>query len=220
MEIIEIKNLKKSFDKGLIKALDGVDFSVQKSEFVSIMGPSGCGKSTLLNIIGALDESDKGSTVLVGGENLNNKQDKSNFRVKKIGFVFQFHNLIPTLNLLENIEVAMMGVMNRKKRRERAEELLKMVGLEKRMKSLPTKVSGGERQRAAIARGLANNPEILLADEPTGNVDSKNARKILDIFKEINRKGTTIVLVTHDPKVADAGHRHIHMLDGKITKRK
>lgn len=216
--IIEIKNLKKSYDKGRIKALNGIDMKVKKGEFVSIMGPSGSGKSTLLNMIGALDRAEEGS-ITVAGIDLKKTKDLSEFRSKEIGFVFQMHNLIPNLSVLENVEIPMFeSNLSVKEMRERALELLKAVDLEDRLDQNPTKLSGGERQRVAIARALVNHPSIILADEPTGALDSKTGDVILRLLKNLHEKEhVTLVMVTHEPYVAKMADRIINVLDGEIT---
>lgn len=216
--IIEIKNLKKSYDKGRIKALNGIDLEVKKGEFVSIMGPSGSGKSTLLNMIGALDRAEEGS-ITVAGIDLKKTKDLSEFRSKEIGFVFQMHNLIPNLSVLENVEIPMFeSNLSGKEMRERALELLKAVDLEDRLDQNPTKLSGGERQRVAIARALVNHPSIILADEPTGALDSKTGDVILRLLKNLHEKEhVTLVMVTHEPYVAKMADRIINVLDGEIT---
>lgn len=215
---IEIHNLHKSYDKGKTKALSGVDLEVKKGEFISIMGPSGSGKSTLLNMIGALDRADEG-TIEVAGVNLMKPQDLSEFRSKEIGFVFQMHNLIPNLNVVENVEIPMYETkMNGKEMRLRALELLEAVGLKDQADKNPTKLSGGERQRVAIARALVNHPSIILADEPTGSLDSKMGDVILNLLKNLHTKEqVTLVLVTHEQYVAEMADRVLHVLDGRIT---
>lgn len=215
--IIEIHNLKKSYDNGNIKALNGIDLLVKKGEFISIMGPSGSGKSTLLNMIGALDQPDEG-TIQVAGIDLMHKQDLSKFRSDEIGFVFQMHNLIPNLSVLENVEIPMFeGDLSSQNMRERALELLKSVNLNDRISQLPTKLSGGERQRVAIARALVNHPSIILADEPTGALDSKTGDVILKLLKDLHvKEQVTLVMVTHEPYVANMADRIVNMLDGKI----
>ena len=216
--IIEIKNLKKSYDHGKIKALNGIDLNVQKGEFVSIMGPSGSGKSTLLNMIGALDKADEGY-INVAGIDLIETNDLSEFRSKEIGFVFQLHNLIPNLTVLENVQIPMYeGSYTSKKMDKRAKELLKLVGLEDKIDQMPTKLSGGERQRVAIARALVNHPSIILADEPTGSLDSKTGDVILGILKDLHKKeNVTLVMVTHEPYVAEMADRKIKVLDGAVA---
>jgi putative ABC transport system ATP-binding protein len=216
--IIEIHNLQKSFDKGKIKALNGMDMAIKKGEFISIMGPSGSGKSTLLNMIGALDRADEGS-IKVAEIDLMKTKDLSEFRSKEIGFVFQMHNLIPNLNVLENVEIPMYeGNLNSNEMRERALELLEAVELKDKALKNPTKLSGGERQRVAIARALVNHPSIILADEPTGALDSKTGDVILNLLKNLhNKEHVTLVMVTHEPYVAEMADRIIKVRDGKIT---
>ncbi|HIH62480.1 MAG TPA: ABC transporter ATP-binding protein [Methanobacteriales archaeon] len=215
--MIDIKNLKKTFDDGKIVALDGIDLQVDEGEFISIMGPSGSGKSTLLNMIGALDRPDSGM-IKVAGRNLMKEKDLSSFRAQEIGFIFQLHNLIPNLTVLENVEIPMFEGPYKDSMDERAMELLEYLGLAEKSNRLPSELSGGERQRVAIARALANDPTIILADEPTGSLDSKTEKKILEKLKELNREhNVTIVLVTHDPRVASMASRIIKILDGKIV---
>ena len=219
--IIEIKGLKKSYDKGKITALNGIDLQIKKGEFVSIIGPSGSGKSTLLNMIGALDTAGEGS-VEVAGINLTKTKDLSKFRSQEIGFVFQLHNLIPNLTVLENVQIPMIGTsISGKDMEKRALGLLKSVDLEDRINQRPTKLSGGERQRVAIARALVNNPSIILADEPTGALDSKTGDIILDLLKDLHKKeNVTLVMVTHEPYVANMADRIITVRDGKILEEK
>lgn len=219
--IIEIHNLKKSYDKGKIKALNGIDLEIKKGEFVSIIGPSGSGKSTLLNMLGALDTADEG-TINVAGVDLTKSRDLSQFRSKEIGFVFQLHNLIPNLTVLENVQIPMLETpLSSEKREERAMELLKSVQLEDKINQRPTKLSGGQRQRVAIARALVNHPSIVLADEPTGSLDSKTGDIILDLLKDLHKKeNVTLVMVTHEPYVANLAERSITVKDGKIIEEK
>jgi putative ABC transport system ATP-binding protein len=215
--IIEIRNLKKSYDHGKIKALNGLNLDVKKGEFLSIMGPSGSGKSTLLNMIGALDVADEG-TIQVAGIDLTKNKKLDEFRSKEIGFVFQMHNLIPNLTVLENVEIPMYETkLSTSQMRERALELLKSVNLEDRKDQIPTKLSGGERQRVAIARALVNHPSIILADEPTGSLDSKTGDKILKLLRDLHSKeNVTLVMVTHEPYVGKMADRIVNVLDGKI----
>ncbi len=217
-QFIEIQNLIKTYEGGRIRALNGVNLSVKQGEFVAIMGPSGCGKSTLMNMIGALDQPDQGK-IIIGGEDLSKGTDPSHFRAQKVGFVFQLHNLIPTLTAIENVQIPMFETsLKVGAREEKARKLLALVGLKDRENSLPTKLSGGERQRVAVARALANDPEILIADEPTGNLDSHSAIQLLELLKKIHQEsGNTMILVTHDPNVAAYADRIIRMLDGKIV---
>jgi putative ABC transport system ATP-binding protein len=219
--IIEIKDLKKSYDNGTIKALNGIDLEIKKGEFVSIIGPSGSGKSTLLNMIGALDKGDEGS-INVAGIDLMHKKDLSGFRSGEIGFVFQLHNLIPNLTVLENVKIPMLETpLSSKKMEERAMELLRSVELEDKINQRPTKLSGGQRQRVAIARALVNHPSVILADEPTGALDSKTGDLILNLLKDIHKKeNVTLVMVTHEPYVANMADRIITVLDGKIEEDK
>ena len=219
--IIEIKGLKKSYDNGNITALNGIDLEIKKGEFVSIIGPSGSGKSTLLNMIGALDKGDKGS-INVAGIDLMQDEDFSKFRSSEIGFVFQLHNLIPNLTVLENVQIPMLETpISGKNMEARALELLKSVELEDKIKKRPTKLSGGERQRVAIARALVNHPSIILADEPTGALDSKTGDIILNLLKDLHKKeNVTLVMVTHEPYVANMADRIITVLDGKIREEK
>lgn len=215
--IIEIKNLKKSYDEGKIKALDGLNLEVKKGEFVSIMGPSGSGKSTLLNMMGALDVADEGSISVAGIDLMETKQ-LNEFRSEEIGFVFQMHNLIPNLTVLENVEIPMYEAnLSSSQMRERALDLLKAVNLEDKKDQVPTKLSGGERQRVAIARALVNHPSIILADEPTGSLDSKTGDKILKLLRELHdRENVTLVMVTHEPYVGNMADRIVNVLDGKV----
>ncbi|AXV39577.1 ABC transporter ATP-binding protein [Methanobacterium sp. BAmetb5] len=215
--IVEIRNLRKGFDKGKITALNGIDLNIKKGEFVSIIGPSGSGKSTLLNMIGALDRPDEG-TVMVAGYDLQGKSDLSQFRSREIGFIFQLHNLIPNLSVVENVEIPMFeSGLSGRQMREKALKLLDYMNLSDKASRKPTELSGGERQRVAIARSLANDPSIILADEPTGSLDSKNGDMILNLLKDLHDKEqVTLIMVTHDLKVAALAERTIEVLDGKI----
>jgi putative ABC transport system ATP-binding protein len=219
--IIEIHGLKKSYENGQIVALNGVDLEIKKGEFVSIIGPSGSGKSTLLNMLGALDVADEG-TVKVAGVDLTRTKDLSTFRSQEIGFVFQLHNLIPNLTALENVQIPMLETpISGKKMEERAMELLRSVELEDKINQKPTKLSGGQRQRVAIARALVNHPSIILADEPTGSLDSKTGDIILNILKDLHKKeNVTLIMVTHEPYVANMAERIITVRDGKIIEEK
>ena len=195
--IVEIRNLRKGFDKGKITALNGIDLNIKKGEFVSIIGPSGSGKSTLLNMIGALDRPDEG-TVMVAGYDLQGKSDLSQFRSREIGFIFQLHNLIPNLSVVENVEIPMFeSGLSGRQMREKALKLLDYMNLSDKASRKPTELSGGERQRVAIARSLANDPSIILADEPTGSLDSKNGDMILNLLKDLHDKEqVTLIMVT------------------------
>lgn len=216
--VVEAINLTKLFGDGAeVRALDGVNLQIADGEFLAVMGPSGSGKSTLLNLIGALDRPTEGS-VKVNGQDLAEVKDLDRFRAREIGFVFQLHNLIPTLTARENVEVPMQGIgVPGDRRRQRALELLHLVGLGERVDFLPSQLSGGERQRVAIARALANDPALILADEPTGNLDSTAGADIVRLFARLNREqGKTIIIVTHDPVVALSAQRIITLRDGKI----
>ena len=216
--MIIIKDLKKRYDDGKTAALDGIDLKIKKGEFISLMGPSGSGKTTLLNMIGALDRADEGN-ITVASHDLMEKKDFSSFRSKEIGFVFQFHNLIPNLTVSENIQIPMLETeVPHEKMVQRADKLLKSLNLGNKIDQVPTKLSGGERQRVAIARALVNHPSIILADEPTGSLDSKTGNMILNILREIHQKeNVTLLLVTHESYVADMAERKIYLMDGKIS---
>ncbi len=217
--IIETRDLTRIYGNGeAIHALDGVNLHIARGEFVAIMGPSGSGKSTLLNVLGALDLPSSGQ-VLINGQDLTAIKDKDSFRARTVGFVFQLHNLLPTLTARENVEVPLMANSSPAKRRERAEYLLGLVGLKDRMRHLPGQLSGGQRQRVAIARALANNPPIILADEPTGALDSNNGQELMHLLQELNvSQGTTFVVVTHDLGVARQTRRVVVMRDGRIVR--
>jgi putative ABC transport system ATP-binding protein len=220
--IVEAVELKKTYILGKVpvEALRGVNLKVEEGEFLSILGPSGSGKSTLLNLIGALDKPTSGKLLI---ENVDistlNDGELADLR-RKIGFVFQFFNLIPRFTARQNVELPMaIAGLSGEERRKRAEELLETVGLRERMNHKPTELSGGEQQRVAIARALANNPRFLLMDEPTGNIDSKNAYEIIQLIKRLNKeKGVTTIMVTHDQRLAAEAKRTVHMLDGLIVK--
>ena len=217
--IVETRDLIKVYGDGAeVRALDGVDLVVHAGEFLAIMGPSGSGKSTLLNMIGALDRPTSGQ-VIVNSQDLMTVKDLDRFRARTVGFVFQMHNLIPTLTALENVEVPMMGQpIKARARRRRAMELLDLVGLSERLDFLPAQLSGGERQRVAIARALANEPAIVLADEPTGNLDSQSGAEVMAVLQELNQtRGMTIIVVTHDRAVARATQRRVTLQDGCIV---
>ncbi|MDI6725082.1 MAG: ABC transporter ATP-binding protein [Methanobacterium sp.] len=216
--IIQIRGIKKSFDNGKITALNGIDLNIKKGEFVSIIGPSGSGKSTILNMLGALDVPDEGK-IKVAGYDLRRTKNLNQFRSREIGFIFQLHNLIPNLTVLENVEIPMYeSIYSGKEMRKRAIELLEYVELSDKAERKPTELSGGERQRVAIARALANNPCIILADEPTGSLDSKTGQMILQRLKNLHEKeNVTLIMVTHDMNVASLAERTIKVLDGKIV---
>ena len=217
--IVETRNVSRVYGDGAeIRALDGVNLCIAKGELVSVMGPSGSGKSTLLNVIGALDTPTSGE-VLVDGVNLSTIEDMDTFRAMRVGFVFQLHNLLPTMTSRENIEIPMMGHFGGAERRQRSNELLELVGLADRSNHLPGQLSGGQRQRVAIARALANRPPLILADEPTGSLDSVSGQDLLNLIRDINRsQGTTFLLVTHDISVARQTSRVIVMSDGNILR--
>jgi len=220
--LIELKNVSKVYELGgeKITALDGVNLKVDKGDSIAIMGPSGSGKSTLANIIGGLDIPDSGQ-VLVDGADISKVSDKvlSEYRNKKIGFIFQTFNLQPNYTALENVQIPLIfSGIGTSERKKRAIECLRAVGLEDRMKHRPNQLSGGQRQRVCIARALANNPEVIIADEPTGNLDSKKGQEIVEILKNLNQKaGITIIVITHDPDVAKMAKRVIRIHDGRIS---
>ena len=215
--VFEGIGLKKEFDEGQVQALRGADFRITEGEFVAIVGPSGSGKTTLLQMLGALDRPSAG-TLLYRGESLGDLRDPAEYRAREVGFIFQGFHLLPTLTALENVQIPMFETSRPASEREdRAAELLKAVGLEHRLHHLPAKLSGGERQRVAIARSLANGPSVLLADEPTGNLDSESAGVVLDLIVQLHReKNMTLVLVTHDMTVASRASRAMQMKDGRI----
>ncbi len=216
--VVEINNLVKTYENGHIKALNGIDLTIGEGEFVSIIGPSGSGKSTLLNMLGALDLPDSGSINVAGYDLISNKK-LNEFRAKKIGFIFQLHNLIPNLSVVENIEIPMFtSKLSNSEMRVKALDLLDIVGLRDKASQKPLKLSGGERQRVAIARALANDPSIILADEPTGSLDSKTSTKILKQLIDLHRsQNVTLIIVTHDMDVAKLADRTIEVLDGKLV---
>jgi len=216
--VIEAVDVRKSFDKGVVQALDGLTLTIGSGEYVAITGPSGCGKSTLMHMLAALDRPDAG-TLNVAGRDLNRLRHPESFRRHEIGLVFQMHNLLPHLSALDNVCVAMLGAGTRpKEQRERAQELLSLMNLGDRSYRRPPQLSGGERQRVAIARALANKPRIVLADEPTGSLDSASVTIVLDALEELRAtEEVTVVLVTHDDHVAEAADRTIHMLDGRVA---
>lgn len=217
--LIETRDLTRVYGDGEeIHALDGVNLKIESGELVAVMGPSGSGKSTLLNMLGALDKPTSGE-VIIDGQNMQKIRNKDKFRAQMVGFVFQLHNLIPTLTARENVEVPMMGYVGIRERRKRSKELLELVDLGDRMGHLPNQLSGGQRQRVAVARALANNPSLVLADEPTGSLDSSAGRAIMQLIRDLNEKqGITFIVVTHDPAVARQTNRVIVMADGKIDR--
>ena len=215
--VYEATGLKKEFDGGSVAALRGVDFHVREGEFVAVVGPSGCGKTTLLQLLGSLDRPSSG-TLTYRGKSIANLQDPSEYRAREVGFIFQAFYLLPTFTVVENVQIPMFeGGLSRRERAARALELLKDVGLEHRLKHFPSELSGGERQRVAIARSLANRPSVLLADEPTGNLDSENAAHVVELLLRMhNELGTTLILVTHDLTIAALASRTVRMKDGRI----
>jgi putative ABC transport system ATP-binding protein len=222
MALIELRNVSKIYQLGgeEIRALDDVSLDIDGGEFISIIGPSGSGKSTLMHIVGCLDSPSKGTITLDGTAIQNaSARELARIRNQKIGFVFQFFNLLPKLSVLQNVELPMIySGLPAAKRREHAMEALKLVGLENRSKHRPMQISGGQQQRVAIARALVNNPKIVFADEPTGNLDSQTGERILELFHKLSGEGHTIALVTHDPEIAAVTPRRIEIRDGKIAK--
>ena len=221
MAIVEAVNLKKTYMLGKVPvdALRGVNLKVEEGDFVAILGPSGSGKSTLLNMIGALDKPSEG-TVLIEGSDVSKLNDNQLADLRRrVGFVFQFFNLIPRFTARENVELSMsIAGLSKDERRKRAENLLETVGLKERMNHKPAELSGGEQQRVAIARALANNPSFLLMDEPTGNIDSKTASELIGLIRRLNEeKGVTIIMVTHDQRLVLQTKRTVNMLDGLIA---
>lgn len=216
--VFEAIGLKKEFDEGAVQALRGVDFEIQEGEFAAIVGASGSGKTTLLQMLGALDTPTAG-TLKYRGQSLSELRDPAGYRAHEIGFVFQSFCLLPTFTALENVQIPMFeNHASGAKRKERARELLKSVGLEERLNHFPSKLSGGERQRVAIARSLANSPSVLLADEPTGNLDSKNAENIIELLCSLHKeRRITVVLITHDLDVAACASRALQMKDGRVV---
>ena len=216
--VFEVRGLTKHYDDGRVQALRGVDFRIQPGEFVAITGPSGCGKTTLLQLLGALDQPSAGG-LLYRGRPVPELADPSAYRAREIGIIFQAFHLLPTFTAAENVQMPMFETdLSASQRNERAIELLESVGLAHRLDHFPAKLSGGERQRVAIARSLANGPSVLLADEPTGNLDSENAHHILDLIVRLHREqAMTLVLVTHDSTIASRASRRINMMDGQIV---
>ncbi len=215
---ISLRNVCKHYEDGNVVALDGVSLEIESGTFVSVMGPSGCGKSTMLNMIGALDNPTSGEVFLAGNP-LHALGDLDRVRSQEIGFVFQSYYLLPNLTAIENVQIPMFeSELPRQHRAARAQELLTLVGLADRIKHLPNQLSIGQRQRVAIARAMANEPSLILADEPTGALDSKSGQEVMTLLKELNRtQETTLVMVTHDQNVADQADRTIHLSDGRIV---
>ncbi len=218
--VVEAVNLKKTYMLGKVpvEALRGVNLRVEKGEFLSILGPSGSGKSTLLNLIGALDKPSDGK-LLIDGVDVSTLNDNQLTDIRRrIGFVFQFFNLIPRFTATQNVELSLsIANVGRAEKTKRAKELLEIVGLGDRMNHKPTELSGGQQQRVAIARALANSPRFMLMDEPTGNIDSKTAQEVIDLIRKLNEDGVTIIMVTHDQHLAKEAKRTVQVLDGAIA---
>ena len=221
MEILRVENLTKVYGKGEneVRALDGVSFSVEKGEFVAIIGPSGSGKSTLLHILGAVDEPSSGKVFMDGKDVFKqNEEQLAIFRRRQVGLVYQFYNLIPVLDVVENITLPVQ-LDGRKVNRERLREMLALLGLHGREKHLPNQLSGGQQQRVSIGKALMNSPSVVLADEPTGNLDSKNSQEIMELLKKSNKKyNQTLIMITHDENIALQADRIIAIEDGHITR--
>ena len=221
-EIISLKNIRKTYDLGKVKieVLKGLNATINKNEYVAIMGPSGSGKSTLMNILGCLDKPTIGNYVLNGTDVSQMNDDQlAEVRNKEIGFVFQTFNLLARLSGVENVALPLIYAgLNKANRNAKAESILQAVGLGHRMKHKPNELSGGERQRVAVARALVNDPSIILADEPTGNLDTKTSYEIMELFEEIHRKGNTVIIVTHEEDIARYAHRIIRIRDGIIER--
>ncbi|MDD5382055.1 MAG: ABC transporter ATP-binding protein [Candidatus Margulisbacteria bacterium] len=219
--VVRITDIKRTYYMGKVEvnALRGITLHIARGEFVSIMGPSGCGKSTLMHILGCLDRPTSGDVKLdeVDVDELDDN-DLAEIRNKKVGFVFQTFNLLPKLNAIENVELPLIYAgVGFEERRRKAAALLETVGLKERMYHKPSELSGGQSQRVAIARSLANDPSIILADEPTGNLDSKSGEEIIRLFKELNHKGITLIIVTHDQEIADHSKRIVRLKDGLVV---
>jgi putative ABC transport system ATP-binding protein len=220
-EIIRLEGITRQFRMGaeILKVLKGIDLSIQRNEYVALMGPSGSGKSTLMNLLGCLDTPSGGKYFLNGTEVSHLTDDElAEIRNKEIGFVFQTFNLLPRSTALENVALPLVYAgMRESERKQRATEVLEQVGLSDRMTHKPNELSGGQRQRVAVARALVNKPSIILADEPTGNLDSKTSQEIMKLFGDIHKAGNTVILVTHEEDIAAHAHRVIRMLDGEIA---
>jgi putative ABC transport system ATP-binding protein len=221
-KIIELRNVSRDYNMGgdnIVSALDNINIEIKKGDFVAIMGPSGSGKSTSMNLVGSLDLATKGE-IYLDGQNIEylEESELAQIRARKIGFIFQQFNLIPNLNAKENVMLPMLFQgKDKSEREERAEELLKLVGLGERMNHYPNQLSGGQQQRVAIARALSNDPEVILADEPTGNLDTKTGEMVMEFLNKLNNEGKTIILVTHNPELAKEHAKTIYSVrDGKI----
>ena len=219
--MLQVKDIRKEYKTGNLvqKALDGVSLNLRDNEFVAILGPSGSGKTTMLNIIGGLDRYDSGDVIINGVSTKKYKdRDWDAYRNHTIGFVFQSYNLIPHQTVLANVELALtLGGISRSERRRRAKEALEKVGLGDQTHKIPSQMSGGQMQRVAIARALVNDPDILLADEPTGALDQKTGAQIMALFRELNDENRTIIMITHDLKIASQARRVVHIIDGEIS---
>lgn len=220
MKILEVKNLSKVYGKGetMVKALDNVSFTVDQGEFVAIIGPSGSGKSTLLHILGGVDTPTSGSVIINNTDiSILNETALAIFRRRQIGLIYQFYNLIPILTVEENITLPLL-LDGRKPDKKMIESLVERLGLEKRLKYLPNQLSGGQQQRVSIGRAMVNNPALMLADEPTGNLDSENSREIISLMRKLNKENNqTVIIITHDEKIALSADRIISVEDGRIT---
>ena len=220
--MLKVENLHKIFRTEEIEtiALNGVSFEVNEGEFVAIMGPSGCGKSTLLNILGLLDNPTSGSYQLLGREVATlREKERTRYRKGNIGFVFQSFNLIDELNVFENVELPLIYLrVKASERKRRVNEMLSRMNISHRAEHFPQQLSGGQQQRVAIARALVSNPKLILADEPTGNLDSKNGREVMELLSELNREGTTVIMVTHSQYDSTFAHRVLHPFDGELVK--
>ncbi|MBK8506324.1 MAG: ABC transporter ATP-binding protein [Saprospiraceae bacterium] len=220
LPVISVRNLTKTYQMGttVVRALQNIDLDIFANEFVALMGPSGSGKSTLMNLLGCLDTPTEGE-YLLGGENVADMDDNqlANVRNRKIGFVFQTFNLLPRLSALENVALPLVYAgINKEKRTDKSRMVLETVGLGDRVEHKPNELSGGQRQRVAVARALVNDPTIILADEPTGNLDSKTSEEIMEMFENLHKAGNTIILVTHEPDIAEYAHRVVRLKDGVI----
>ena len=220
--IIQVVNLTKEYKMGdtIVHALDGINLKINRGEFVSIMGPSGSGKTTLLNMIGALDNPTSGE-VYVNRINIAQMNDtqRTNLRLRNIGFIFQFYNLVPVLSAFENVELPLVFArVSKKERQKKVKRFLELVGLSSRLHHFPSELSGGEQQRVAIARSLCNEPAILIADEPTGELDTKMGRDVINLLRDLNRElNQTILMVTHDPDIGELAERYLRMKDGRLV---
>ena len=221
--ILELKGISKEYQQGKMKVpvLKNVDFSMEEGEYVAIMGPSGSGKTTLMNIIGCLDQATEGSFILDGQDIRScTENTMSDIRLNKIGFVFQSFHLLPRQTALANVEMPLnYAKVPRKERRERALKALERVGLSDRVNFRPNQLSGGQMQRVAIARAIVNNPKLLLADEPTGALDSKSGAQVMELFKKLNEEGVTVLMITHDPEIASHARRVVMIRDGELTEK-